>query len=430
MPKTYCAFPFEHQYVHMSGSMRLCCATMENLTDKKGNRLHMNNDSLQKAWNSDYMKDARLKMKNGEVLKACTKCIDQEERGYKSMRDKRHEEENLARLKDDGSMDILPHSMELHFGNVCNLKCKMCGQDYSNQVGKEILDIGKKDSDFLEWVREQSGNVNNWTNDLSVEYTWFKDHNVKKQLIDYVSRHIKTLTVIGGEPTIINEFYDLLDHCDQQGTLGDKTVTIVTNLTNTNKKMTQWLPKMKNWTIWASVDGIGETTEYIRYPSNFKKVISNLKYYKDLLDTHGNGKIVFSPAVQLLNIHQLDDMLKMFINFSEGEWQDRTKYDVSWLSQVWYPRICNYDVAPKEYRSAVANKLRASVDYFDQHSNIKFFYRKQIENLNTDFLDKTTEKNLQQAFIRYNDTQDRHRQGKTWRELLPDLESALTKSLS
>ena len=139
---------------------------------------------------------------------------------------------------------------------------------------------------------------------------------------------------------------------------------------------------------------------------------------------------MFSPAVQLLNIHQLDDMLKMFINFSEGEWQDRRKYGVSWLSQVWYPRICNYDVAPKEYRSAVANKLGESVEYFDQHSNIKHCYRKQIENLNTDFLDTSTEKHLQQAFVRYNDTQDRHRQGKTWRKLLPDLESALTKSLS
>ena len=35
MSKTYCDFPFEHQYVHMSGSVRLCCATMENVTDKK-----------------------------------------------------------------------------------------------------------------------------------------------------------------------------------------------------------------------------------------------------------------------------------------------------------------------------------------------------------------------------------------------------------
>ena len=82
----------------------------------------MNNDSLQKTWNSDYMKQARLKMKNGEVLEACTKCVEQEARGYKSMRNDHNEEENLEKVNEDGSMDTMPNSMELHFGNVCNLK--------------------------------------------------------------------------------------------------------------------------------------------------------------------------------------------------------------------------------------------------------------------------------------------------------------------
>jgi hypothetical protein len=78
----------------------------------------------------------------------------------------------------------------------------------------------------------------------------------------------------------------------------------------------------------------------------------------------------------------------------------------------------------------VAKKLELSEPYLRNYEGIKHFYRKQIENLRTDFLDKNTEKNLQKAFIRYNDTQDKHRKGKTWRQLLPDLESALTKSLS
>lgn len=112
---------------------------------------------------------------------------------------------------------------------------------------------------------------------------------------------------------------------------------------------------MKSWTIWASIDGIGDVTEYIRYPSNYNKVIENIKFYKKLLLEYGNGFIMFSPAVQLLNIHQLDEMLKMFIEISNGTWGE--KYNVSWLSQVWYPRICNYDTAPKEYRLQVANKL-------------------------------------------------------------------------
>ena len=144
----------------------------------------MNNNSLQNTWNSDYMKEARLKMMNGEVLEACTKCVEQEARDYKSMRNEDNREENLKKVKEDGTMDVMPYSMELHFGNVCNLKCKMCGQDYSNQIGKEILQIGEKDKDFLNWVYKQSGNVNNWTNNLSVEYTWFQNEKTKKRLID------------------------------------------------------------------------------------------------------------------------------------------------------------------------------------------------------------------------------------------------------
>ena len=411
----------------MSGSMRLCCATMENATDKKGKRLHMNNHTLEKSWNSDYMKNVRLKMKNGQTLKECTKCVEQESRGYKSMRRETGEHDNFKNLNKDGSMDTMPYSMELHFGNVCNLKCKMCGQDYSNQVGKEILEIGKKDKDFLDWVREQSGNVNNWTNNLSVEYKWFQNKKTKEKLMKYVSENITLLTIIGGEPTVIPEFYELLDYCHKQDTLKNKDITIVTNLTNTNPKMTQWLPQMKRWQIWASLDGIGETTEYIRYPSNFKKITENLNYYKKLLKEHGNGYITFSPAVQLLNIHQLDEMLKWFIDFSDGDWGN--KINVSWMAQVWYPRICNYDIAPREYRLMVANKLEQSVEDFKQYKDISYFYEKQIENLRIDQLDEDAGKNFQTKFIRYNDTQDNHRKGNTWRGLLPKLEEALTNSL-
>ena len=426
MPKTYCDLPFEHQYVHMSGTVRLCCATLEN-ANTNGNNFNMANDKLSDVWNSEYMKKVRLSMKNDKMLDACSKCVSQEARGYGSMRTEHNKEINLKKVAEDGSM-ALPSSMELHFGNICNLKCKMCGQDYSNQVGKEILAIGKKDTDFLQWVREQSGNVNNWTNDLSVEYTWFKNLDVKNRLMEYISSHIHNLTIIGGEPTVIPEFYELLDYCDKQNTLNEKNIVIVTNLTNTNPKMLKWLSKMKQWTIWASIDGIGDITEYIRYPSNYKRILQNIELYKKLLMKYKNGRIVFSPAVQLLNIHQLDDMLNLFLEIADGNWGEQ--FDVSWLSQVWYPRICNYDIAPKEYRLQVANKLSQSRDLFRPYPSITTHYNKQIQNLEGDFLDKAMEKHLQQAFMRYNDTQDKHRNSKTWRQLLPDLETALKNSLN
>ena len=427
MSKTYCAFPFSHQYVHMSGSVRLCCATMNNAVNDKGQRFHVNNSSLEKIWNSDYMKQVRLKMLRGEPLKECTKCVDQETRGYKSMRDKRNKEKNIALTNANGSIKTMPYTMELHFGNMCNLKCKMCGQNYSNQIGKEILEIGKTDKDFLNWVYKQSANVNNWTNNLSVEYNWFQNEKTKNKLTKFVNDHIITLTVIGGEPTIIPEFYELLDYCGNNDTLKDKNITIVTNLTNTNPKMTQWLPKTKSWVIWASIDGLGDRTEYIRYPSNFDKVVENLEFYKKLIKESGNGKLVFSPAVQLLNIDQLDDMLKWFINFADGDFPKL--FDVSWMSQVWYPKICNYDMAPEEYRFRIADKLAKSSKDFKQYDNIHNFYQTQITNLKQDHLSKQERRHLQQSFIRYNDTQDKHRGKTTWRQLLPYLEETLTKSL-
>jgi MoaA/NifB/PqqE/SkfB family radical SAM enzyme len=378
---------------------------------------------MEHVWNSEHVRNTRLKMIAGEQIPECIKCVEQESRGYKSMRSMANKKINYDNTDKNGTVSTMPNTMELHYGNVCNLKCRMCSQNYSNQVGKELLEIGNSDPEFLQWVIKQSGNVNNWTNNLSVEYTWFENEKNKKKLNDFINKNISQLTVIGGEPTIIPEFYELFEHCDKNGTLGKKQFTIVTNLTNTNHNMTKWLPKLKHWTLWASLDGIGARTEYIRYPSNFEKIKENLNFYKSILRQHKNGKIVFSPAIQLLNIDQLDEMLEWFIDFSEGEFG--TNFDVSWMAQVWYPRICNYDIAPREYRLKIADKLEQKIHLFERHKSIISFYKNQIQNLRTDMLDKKTEKYLQECFIKYNDKLDIFRGKITWRQLLPALEKCL-----
>ena len=78
-------------------------------------------------------------------------------------------------------------------------------------------------------------------------------------------------------------------------------------------------------------------------------------------------------------------------------------------------------MAPREWRLRVADKL--SKYKFDEN------YENIIKELRRDQHTPEKYKQLQEAFIKYNDTQDRHRKGKTWRQLLPDLEEALTKSL-
>ena len=124
-------------------------------------------------------------------------------------------------------------------------------------------------------------------------------------------------------------------------------------------------------------------------------------------------------------------MLKWFINFADGDFvgqNGKDLFDISWLCQVWYPTICNYDIAPTDYKNYVADKLSKSVDDFKQYKQIIHFYKNQIENLRLEPLSEDMKKGHQSSFIRYNDTQDKHRGKTTWRQLLPYLEETLTKT--
>jgi len=375
------------------------------------------------------MKNTRLEMIKGKTIPACVKCNEQEEQGYKSMRSVDNKEDYIRETNADGSVNHSPHSAEIHFGNLCNLKCKMCSQNYSNQIGKELLEMGKDDPEWLNWVMKQSGNVNNWTNNLSVEYKWFKNPKIAHKLVEWISKNVTELSILGGEPTIIPEFWKIFEHCEQKGTLTGKEVTIVTNLTNINPRVKTWLPKLENWTIWASIDGIGERTEYIRYPSNWNKIVENLNFYKSILKEKSNGKIVFSPAISILNIDQLDDLLLWQLEFAEGKFNNN--YNLSWMAQVWYPKMLNYDVAPNDYRLKIAEKLEKNKHKFDDtDEEFKNYYNSHITNLQQDKIEAKERKHLLESFVKYNDQQDRFRGKTTWRKLIPELEQSITKYLS
>jgi sulfatase maturation enzyme AslB (radical SAM superfamily) len=400
---------------------------MDNLSNNKGNRLHINNDSLRSAWNCGEIKHARLKMIRGEPVSSCDTCTKKEERGYQSSRDTRDMEKNFNSTAEDGTVKHYPNHIELHFGNMCNLKCKMCGQQYSNQIGKELLQIGEQDPDWLKWVTKESGNVNIWTNNLSAEYRWFQNSKIKNKLFDYMAKHINDFNVIGGEPTIIPEFWELFTYLEERDRLKDMKITLNTNLTNINPKMTDWLPKLKQWVVWASIDGLGSRNEYIRFPSNFEKICDNLDFYKKLCDE--NDRIVLNPAIQILNIDQLDDILEWWLEFSDGG--PSRKFGLSWVSQVWYPKMLNYDVAPPDYKLKIADKLEKSRGKFSNISQESIeAYDGHITNLRRDSVSENERKHLLQSFVKYNDRQDKFRGKTTWRKLIPDLEESITRYLS
>ena len=415
MSKVFCDKPFDHNYIHPNGKMRLCCTTIQDIpTNNNYNLFDANKHNINQYWNSDRMKEIRRKMIAGEKIRDCERCYRQEEQGVESLRSTMGMDGFIQDTLPDGTYQKSATSMQLQMGNICNLKCKMCSQMYSHMHGMETRDIGEQDPEWLHWVKEQGANVNNWTNELGLKQEWYKNKEFKLTMFEHISKNINELCVIGGEPTLIPEFYELFEYCDEQGTLQGKNVTIVTNLTNTNPRLTKWLPNLKGWKVWASVDGVGERTEYIRYPSNWDKILESLEFYRSILGT--NGQITLSPAVQLLNIDQLDEIITWWLNWCGGELNDR--YGFTWLATVWYPLICNFNIAPRQWRLKVADRL--SKYTFDEK------YKNIITQLRKDHYTPEKYEHFQKAFAKYNDKQDQYRKVKhTWRQLLPELAKSL-----
>ena len=420
MSKTFCTYPWRHLYVHTTGHQKICCMSEDNITKADGYRQYnMKEDQVLDSWNSEYMKNVRLKMIAGEEIVNCKKCVTAEAQGLQSMRTITNKEYYIDSTNKDGSIDYYPTHMELHFGNTCNLHCKMCSQQFSHVIGKELLKMGVQDPEFLQWVKKESGVLNNWTGELDMTYDWYKNDRIKKSIFEHVSNNVEQLVVIGGEPTIIKEFYELLEYCHKENTLKDKTLTITTNMTNTNKNLSTWLGSVKSFMLHASIDGLGERNKYIRFPCDWTSVLSSIEFYKTIIKQHNNGHFSFAPAIQLLNIDQLPELCEFFIdNFIS------TRCSIAWISQVRYPIICDYAILPTEYKLKIADKLEMSEKKINHKETIKNLLA-HANDLRKETFTEQQKSIYQSMFIKYNDQQDQFRKKTTWRELLPTLEKSL-----
>jgi MoaA/NifB/PqqE/SkfB family radical SAM enzyme len=290
-------------------------------------------------------------------------------------------------------------------------------------IGKELIKMGEQDPEFLKWVKMESGVLNNWTGELEIAYDWYKNEKIKKSIFEHVSKNVEQLVVIGGEPTIIKEFYELLEYCSVQNTLQDKTLTITTNMTNTSKNLSTWLGDVKSFTIHASIDGLDARNKYIRYPCEWNSVLKAIAFYKATVEKHKNGHFSFAPAIQLLNIDQLPEMCTFFIeNFI------RKQCHIAWVSQVRYPIVCDYAILPTEHRLKIADRIEKATKTID-HAHTVTNLLGHATDLRTEPFSPDQQKMYQKMFVRYNDQQDKFRNSTTWRALLPELEESLTKSL-
>jgi sulfatase maturation enzyme AslB (radical SAM superfamily) len=302
------------------------------------------------AWNSQDMKDIRLSMINGEKVAGCSTCYLQEESGRTSNREHANSEwkwrlgeENLSEIINNSEInfghvntDIV--YLDLRLGNLCNLKCRMCNPWNSSQILKEHIELDQKDEEYSKLFKKTFGK---FPIELAKELEWFESDVLWDQVISLIP-NLKKVYMTGGEPTLIDHNFKFMQECIDQERQ-DIVLFFNTNCTNINKKFLSLVEQFKEININASLDGTDIVNDYIRAPSKWEQISSNIEKLAQL----PNVKLGVTPTVQVYNVFNLVSIL---------EWVDELnqKYNkdifVDFLINV-HPYHLSVTVLPDEVRT-------------------------------------------------------------------------------
>ncbi len=261
---SFCPLPWIHQYVQPTGMVSTCPIGTGSVGCVKDN-------SLEEIWNNDTMKQIRLDMLAGKKVSHCAVCNTNSTarntqrqntiNDYKTTPQLRGNRDVIALTNSDGSLpDHKLTFIDFRFSNVCNLKCRICGPEFSAQISAEInknkVEMVSNDSDCLPTVLRAGKN--------------------KTHMFDEASKHLDTISYVyfaGGEPLIQFEHWKLLDLIIASGRAHEISLQYSSNMTAyiTAKNSRNLVEKWKQFRVvncHCSFDGFGKAAEYWRSGTN------------------------------------------------------------------------------------------------------------------------------------------------------------------
>lgn len=318
MENTFCPIPWNFQAVRSNGDLRVCCQA--NISEQQGvlrkedgTAFNAKEGNLELARNSSLIRDVRKNMLKGEWHSACVRC-QQEEKSNLSSRRKYELEQWTLRLEDvqgattdEGHIDSSQFPVEyydLRFGNLCNLKCRMCGPTDSSAWYEDWVELTGsqefKDTSGVVKLQKRGDRF------FAEEYGWPVSESFWED-IESRLQNIRHVYMAGGEPLLIKRHYDFLEKCVERGVSGQIVLEYNTNCTQLPPKALALWSHFKQVRVGASIDGFGAFAEYQRYPCRWDDIYQNLKI---LNQQPANILVWLAYTVTAYNVFHLTDFIK------------------------------------------------------------------------------------------------------------------------
>jgi len=312
----------------------MCCASrepaqnFEQYIDTKAGTGTYIPITLEQHWNGEHMKSVRRRMMAGETLPECAVCNDKllNTDVYRSYFNSLFGHKYLQAVEttdETGYTTMEPISWDYRFSNLCNFKCRMCGDMLSSAWETE-----QKQHDMVNWHDPK----NSWMRpEVKNQIEHFQSTQVEQEFAQAVEDHrIEEVYWVGGEPLMYEQHWKYMQRIIELGDGKNVYARYNTNLSRVTYRgcdlYSDILSGLRDWQICASIDGTGTIGEYVRtglnYPEwleNFKRGVSTATHRRQMridftLTLPGMFEVV--PIIKLARELKVDILAKVVFSFS------------------------------------------------------------------------------------------------------------------
>ena len=296
LPEKICMLPWISIETSPIGSARPCCLAKDEITQTDGSKYNLRQHTLEEIYHSEYMVDLRQQFLNGEKPATCQRCWDEEASGRTSKR-----LNSQIRLKEYYNQidfnNLNPDQLwfvDLKLGNICNLKCRICGSWSSSKWAREEMDYIPVEfrKEHLAYKFLQDG-------------AWPRESDVFWDNLKTLLPNIKYFEFTGGEPFLIQQHFDLLEYAVEHDYAKNIEIHYNTNGTVFPDSHNLW-NHFKHVEVAFSIDNIGARFEYERYGAKWGEVQSNITKFNQLRSQQFSTQICMTVNVQ--NVYYLPEL--------------------------------------------------------------------------------------------------------------------------
>jgi hypothetical protein len=216
---------------------------------------------LNSVWNGPERAELKLYVETDTPIPGCATCYHQEEHGLTSRR--QSSRQLYEEYHNDTNIELdAPQGLDYSVGNLCNLKCIICGPNNSSS-----------------WIPDYQ-KIYPLENLEKFKYNKF---NQLETFDPGLLKNIKSLHIHGGgEPLMSNNHINLLKEIKKVKGLSDIRVFYNTNATQqASQELLELWEECQLIELYFSIDDVGDRFNYQRTGAKWDDVVTNLKWYQD-----------------------------------------------------------------------------------------------------------------------------------------------------